>query len=634
MTNSDSINTFNTPDIYSALFGKTFTASLAHHADGCIPTAWRAYLTMRTNPPIPDSFSPVPTHGTAPVLWGVTQNMISTEKAAWLNSFFLLAQHFSWREPELSLIADDPVTYVDSLITHPNYDSETQALLILGTARVLPLLQLNNAWFERLSNLLNIANISADEKNLIPRLLLNVELPFTLAYLFPELQNAENLILNARHILTHVLCDIHDGTGIMEASSIPISRVILASFIRCALMNLHLQDTRTPFFTDEMKEQLEWLVRGAIQVTRPDGSLVFSRNPDAFWTPELFNAAMQVDEDFQDREMERLMLPGKKEKLESEIDLPEPASHSPWASVTIMRNSWDIRQNVLTVAYPETEVTCELLSQAEIILSGNWDLNITFHDEILSPLSSWIPVCWESDSELDYLEMEIQLTHDVYVQRQFLLARADRFLLLADTVIADVKSKSKKMDIHKKDPLKTSSGLHYASHLPLGTDVQIWEKPDSREIQLSGNRFLAQIIPLALPEWREQLSWPRQVISGSLEMDCVGKRNALLYNLHTPGSSLYAPVFLDLDPQRVAHTLTWRALTVAEKLEKVGEDRAAAFRIQLGESQWLLYRSLRDTCNRTFCGHNLISESFIGHLDENGEVSTLMEVKGEYVAEP
>ena len=46
------------------------------------------------------------------------------------------------------------------------------------------------------------------------------------------------------------------------------------------------------------------------------------------------------------------------------------------------------------------------------------------------------PLCWVSDDDVDYLELEIEFGEGLRVQRHLLLARHDRFLLLADAVLS------------------------------------------------------------------------------------------------------------------------------------------------------------------------------------------------------
>ena len=60
---------------------------------------------------------------------------------------------------------------------------------------------------------------------------------------------------------------------------------------------------------------------------------------------------------------------------------------------------------------------------------------LTVDGNQLTPQSDWESVCWVSDDDVDYLELEIELDHGWKLQRQFLLAREDLFLFVADAIV-------------------------------------------------------------------------------------------------------------------------------------------------------------------------------------------------------
>jgi hypothetical protein len=91
--------------------------------------------------------------------------------------------------------------------------------------------------------------------------------------------------------------------------------------------------------------------------------------------------------------------------------------------------------------------------------------------------------------------------------------------------------------------------------------------------------------------------------------------------------AIYAPLWLDFDRKRLTKERTWRQLTVGQGLRLVPINEGAAFRVQAGDDQWLVYRSLSGPANRTFMGKNLISEFFCGRFDgESGDVEELISV--------
>jgi hypothetical protein len=165
---------------------------------------------------------------------------------------------------------------------------------------------------------------------------------------------------------------------------------------------------------------------------------------------------------------------------------------------------------------------------------------------------------------------------------------------------------------------------------------------------------------LALPEWLEDVSQepagiaPRGVqIGGSLSLQAAAHgadqcglqsdETTLELRQCTFGSSLFAPLFFDLDRRRIRRPfariiqhnghgcrkcgLTWRQLTVAESLTVQPADAAVGYRVAVGGKQWLIYRSLAPPRNRTLLGHNLSGELFVARFRRNGEVKPIIETE-------
>jgi hypothetical protein len=97
--------------------------------------------------------------------------------------------------------------------------------------------------------------------------------------------------------------------------------------------------------------------------------------------------------------------------------------------------------------------------------------------------------------------------------------------------------------------------------------------------------------------------------------------------LSANGRCLFAPLFVDLKPRRLAKPLTWRQLTVAENLTVQPRDVAVGYRVLVGRAQWLIYRALATKANRTLLGHNLSSEFLVARFRRNGQVESLLEIE-------
>ncbi len=216
------------------------------------------------------------------------------------------------------------------------------------------------------------------------------------------------------------------------------------------------------------------------------------------------------------------------------------------------------------------------------------------------PTGDWEEVCWVSDDDVDYLELEIPLEHGLTIQRQVCLARSDELLFLADAVIGQEKR-----------------SIHYRGGLPLVAGLGVQPAEKTRELELSGKKLRALAMPLAVGEWRVDRRGGELAASAqTLEL----KQQAL-------GARLYAPLWIDLAARRRKKAFTWRELTVAEQLRIQPRDVAAGYRVQFGNKQWLVYRSLAERGNRTLLGHNLATEFLLARFARDGSVKPLIEIE-------
>jgi hypothetical protein len=227
-------------------------------------------------------------------------------------------------------------------------------------------------------------------------------------------------------------------------------------------------------------------------------------------------------------------------------------------------------------------------------------LEVRRDGEALQPASPWEEVCWVSDDDVDYLELEIELAGGLRVQRHFLLAREDRFVLLADAILGGAPAR-----------------LEYRGVLPLCRGVSLEPAADSWEGFLAEGKPAALVLPLALPEWR----------AGPPVGSLTQSDDGLEVCQSAQGCSMFAPLFFDLKPRRMTRQPTWRQLTVAEEREVQPHDAVVGYRVMVGKQQWLIYRSLAEAGNRTLLGHNLSTEMLVARFRRDGEVEPLLEIE-------
>jgi hypothetical protein len=261
----------------------------------------------------------------------------------------------------------------------------------------------------------------------------------------------------------------------------------------------------------------------------------------------------------------------------------------------------------LTVRCGGPAVAVELVTGGEVLWSGVWETEVRRGGLAVPPMAAWEAVCRHSDRDVDYLELALDLAGGLRIERHLLLARKDRFLLLADAVLGSRPAR-----------------LQYFGRLPLGPAVRLRGAKDTWAASLfHGARRLATVVPLALPACCGNHH------CGELFKDagpagkpavCLALRQAAY------GRGLFAPLWFDLDRRR-PRRLVWRPLSVGQAMQVQPADAAVGFRVAAGTRQWLLYRSLAEPGNRTLLGHNLTGETLVARFLPDGRVQPLIEIE-------
>ena len=568
---------------------------------GKVTKGWEAWVKHVTKRERPLGLGELLPGEESPLLWALPDDLADSDSPALIRRICRLASESGSSDgsPE-GLVLE---WLHDHLAPHA---SASYAVEALTWAYSLPLLAEKvpaELWYGLLEHLLVSAidqsEIGLNESPVVNQILAG-ELPLALGYLLPEITACRKLGPQARRALSAGLVDLLDGEGLPHADHLGLSRCLLACWTRCRAIG---NESKEGCWSKPAQTQYEWLVREALRLTRHDGTQVFSKGSSGDWSPELFGAALRLAGDEDDGDIAALVLPGsKKSKLAkiSETALPEAAIHSEWAAVAILRSGWRQSAPMLAATYPETSVRIELQSGRESLFSGEWGLEVSCDGHRAECESEWEEVCWISDDDADYLELEIELADGLRVQRHILLAREDNFLFLADAVLGG-----------------RPAELEYRSRLPLGNDISFQAAQESREGVLVGKEQEVPVFPLAQPEWRATEH------SGSLSE----RSRHLELCRSSKGRAMFAPLFIDLCPGRFGHHFTWRQLTVAEQLEIQPQDVAVGYRVTIGKQQWLIYRSLAKSANRTLLGHNLSSEMLVARFGRDGEVQTLVQIE-------
>lgn len=557
---------------------------------------WRRYLAerrrRRQQTSLLDSRRP-------PLLWGLAQEAGEGQDAV---------PEWAWRRiVELHTLArkgrrqgvDWSAEAATFIAAHDAPASPARALEMLAWCSALPALAEevpSTLWWRLLETSLEVV-----EGSRVPGLaadawtnqLLSVELPFLLANLLPELQAVGLLCHVARDRLFSAFEELLDGEGMLRGRHLGRLRPLLACWTRVRVWAPKAR------FRGEVRRQYEGLVRHVLRLARADGSTALGATESARQDRALLEAAAALGRR-RDRQLLEQVL-GRSSKEGPAVKSRTAAMHSEWSEVGVLRSDWSATADRLVVDYSGAELAAELATGRAVLFSGGWPIALKRDDCQLQMESAWEEVCWFSDDEVDYLELESSWTGQVRVQRQMLLSRRQRYLLAADAVLGE-----------------QAGRLEYRTALPLVAGVAVCAEQETREIRLRAGSRRVAVLPLALSEWRSE--------GGDGALEAEGGRLVLRQRAER-AASLFAPLFFDLDPKRQAQPLTWRRLTVAEDRMVQPPDVAAGYRVQVGKPQWLIYRSLGPEGNRTLLGHNLVSQYLVARFTRKGAVEPVLEIE-------
>lgn len=277
------------------------------------------------------------------------------------------------------------------------------------------------------------------------------------------------------------------------------------------------------------------------------------------------------------------------------------------AKIASLRRVSSKNSEQIDVDFSLEEMFITIRGSEGILFSGEWTSTTTWQGTTLPAIDDWDEILWHDDEDCVYLECERTLDQGFRLQRQILLARKDRFLLLGDALIGP-----------EGVTRASSPDLHHTFEFPLAEGATVKPAKETREVAISsGGKRSGNVVPLAFPEWHAEYA------SGALTTD----NGKLQLALQSAGPNLYAPLWIDLKGPRLPIPLTWRRLTVAEQLEIQPRDVAVGYRMASGTLQWLIYRSLVPHGNRTVLGKNYATEFVCTRFLDDGKTSDIFQVQ-------
>jgi hypothetical protein len=557
---------------------------------------WSKYLRSRKQPePLTTRLkSKVP-----PLLWSVDDEDVG---AASLAQIRRLQSARGWKETDLNATA---TSWCDDVTRRE--PTAAFGLDCLAWTSALPQLSQTlsaESWARVFSILLEVSNSvdgSLAEKKPWESQLILGELPIALGYCFPEVDICVDRLKQGCEFVSSSVTELLDGSGLTEAQHLALLRKLLACWMRCAWMT-ELNSKKRQRLSKPATREIDWLVRNVLRLARADHSYAFQplREKPATDLSDMMSAAVRWTQDSEDRALLKLVVDGEDV---SDSRLPEnPAYHSEWSEVAVLQPEWNPKEPRLTITFDNSEVRAEMSNRGEVIFSGPWEPTVHVDGKRLEVVSEWDVNCWFSDFDVDFLEIEAELTSGWRIQRQFIMARQDHFCWTADILLSDL-----------------PGTIDYQLITTLADGVIFDGAEESREGMIRGRRTLAAVCPPSLPEWRAESHL------GDLRQEPA---NGMTIRHRHYGQALVVPLFFDLHRRRMRQPITWRQLTVAEHLDIVTADAAVGYRVQAGPEQWLCYRSMTEEGNRTVLGQNYSSEFVLGRFLKDGDVESLVEIEG------
>ncbi len=291
-----------------------------------------------------------------------------------------------------------------------------------------------------------------------------------------------------------------------------------------------------------------------------------------------------------------------------DVSMPNHSHYWEKNSIATMRRSWRDRGCRVAIDFSSDVIWLDVLgNDGQRIMSGDWDVEIYQNKKLLQTDVSWQEVCWFTDDDVDYLELECEVENVCKIQRQVMLMRDEGVVYFADALIA-------------QNPEQWS----VKSTWTVADDIELHSDPKTTEGKLvrtgSENKTAALLLPVAMPEWRRSPNHSRMESSGRiLSLQC-----------DTNAKNLYNPLVVSLRGIEATPAYTWRQLTIAEELHIQPRHVAEAYRVQVNRDQWVFYRSLTPCTRRTVMGLHLNTEFYAGRfLRDDGQYEAVVEVNPE-----
>lgn len=438
------------------------------------------------------------------------------------------------------------------------------------------------------------------------QLIVDGEIPWLAGRLFGSIGDFKPAAQAGRKWLAQQIDAKTDTDGTPSAEILERLALWIAPFVRCQVW---AQCFQTSLWNDKQQERFAQLAEVTASICRPDRRLALS-NGFADDVSPLLKLALNQNESGSKSKSARYLSSISRQSSKPKKSVStmgkrkikkqdRPAVQSDWSQLACLRNAWSDQPDAAVVAHHGVFPLLELIALGTTVFSGEWSASIALDGKKVKWHDDWNCVCWNSDADVDYLELQCAPAEGCLFTRQVMLSRTDHFAVIADIV-------------------KANEGVRvdYESVLPVHPQWKTKSDNETRARSLKWKKQNVRILPLFLPESNIDS------VAGECNFQdskLVSKRSAL--------GGIYAPLFVEWSPVRQRSFFDWRSLTVSELGNAVHPSEGAGYRCRLGNRQWLLYRNLGTSEEyRTVLGHHTNCETVIGQFDADGVVNPLIVV--------
>jgi hypothetical protein len=486
-------------------------------------------------------------------------------------------------------------------------------------------------WLEVLQSTLTQVDRAWEQgpsEGLFPWVIWACEVPLALAKQMSHLGGKDRIVSETLNRLALLIEQTAEDPQNLLAFGAQDLRAFVASLIRSrwAADNVGARKWYPP-----QRRGLAKLQSIMLHLTDPNGHAMLDQTEASRYEPEFWKSLMKLCKEHKKVQLATAVaLPdeiGKEQGFKSaklrkdktnDARLPNPSHYWEKNQMVSMRRNWRRKDCQLAVDFSRDSIWLDLCDEAgNRILSGNWDISLEYRGKPVDVDVAWNEVCWFSDDDVDYLELECDLEGTCTIYRQVMLMRHEGMVYMADSLLGnpeDLKADWKTTSTWTLDSA--------ASFVPQAksNEGRIERHFHDESTGEDRSETVALLLPLSLPEWRR----------GSTQGSLSGQDGTITLEARTTRTRLLSSMLLAVGSKSRSPKFTWRALTVAENLHKVSDDIAQGCRVQIDDDQWVFYRSLAPCSRRTLMGLHLGMEFYAGRfLCDDGTYEPLVEVSPE-----